>query len=264
MKGSAAASDTEIDQPVFPPSANGPLPASSSTALDCSGDPVSFLAEDDQRSHVPTLDSEPTHADTQTTLQKLSSFAAPLIDASAAGLSLAAARLSAHPMAAKASGVASGALWVAGAAAYELGNAAPYSKVLSASNTFCGTAGALSVAAPLLLGQTQSNVAYSAAAAWAANGAADMVCATGNTYPNLPSRLLLGASGAANVTAAALSAASARASAEGQSIKAANLGTVSAALWGVGAAAALGAEWAARSDALNRPRQPGREWDSPV
>lgn len=158
----------------------------------------------------------------------------------------------------------SGALWVAGAAAYELGNAAPYSKVLSASNAFCGTAGALSVAAPTLLGPTQSNVAYSAAAAWAANGAADMVCATGNTYPNLPSRLLLGASGAANLAAAALSAASAKASAEGQSIKAANLGTVSAALWGMGATAALGAEWVARSDAFNRPGRPDQEPYNPV
>ena len=55
-----------------------------------------------------------------------------------------------------------------------------------------------------------------------------------------------------------------RASAEGQSIKAANLGTVSAALWGVGATAALGAEWVARSDAFNPPTWPDRELDSPV
>lgn len=173
-----------------------------------------------------------------------------MIDAAAGAFSLAASRLFANPLAAKVSGVASGGLWLAGAVVNEFGNA-PYDKLVSATNFFCGTAGTLSIAAPLVLGQTQRSVAYSSAASWVANGTADIVCAAGNTRRNISSRLLQGASGVANMAAAGLAAASVDASAHNDGVRAANLGTVSSVLWTVGAAAALGAEWVARSDVRN-------------
>jgi hypothetical protein len=144
----------------------------------------------------------------------------------------------------------------------EIGNA-PYSKLVSTSNFFCGTAGALSIAAPLVLGPTQRNVAYSSATSWVVNGMADIACAAGHTNRSITSRLLQGAGGAANMAAAALSAASVDASAHNDGAKAANLGTASSVLWTVGAAANLGAEWVARSDARN-PRRPNRDLNGAV
>jgi len=251
VNGSADASGTGTDQPVFHPFLEvGASPsASSSTTFDCSGEHVSFLAEDDQPSHAHTLDSQPTGTDTQTTLQRISAFTAPLIDAATSGLSQAAA-------------VASGALRVAGAAVHELGNV-PRSTLVSAATTFCGTAGALSLAAPLLIGRTQRSVGYSASAGWASVGAGMMVDAAGNGR-NLASRLLQGTCGAANMAAAALAGASVTASAQGQSIKADTLQKVSAALLGVGAVTFVGALQAARLAAFNAPRRPDRESDGSV
>lgn len=186
-----------------------------------------------------------------------------MIDAAAGACSLVAAKSYANPLTAKVAGATSGVLWLGGAVVSEFGNA-PYNKLASATNFFCGTAGALSIAAPLLLGKNQRNVAYSSAASWVANGLADVACAAGNTQRNFPSRLLQGMSGMANMAAAGVATKSANASAHNEPIKAAKLGVVSSALWLGGGAAALGAEWAARSDAFNRPRQPGRELNSPV
>jgi len=207
--------------------------------------------------------SVPPETNTWATLQTLCAFIGPPIDGVAAGFSLATSRVSSHPSAAKVLGAISGGLWLGGAVVSELGNV-PRVTLASVANGFCGVAGAFSLTAPFLLDQTQRNVAYSSAAAWLVNGAADIACAVGNSQRNLVSRLLQGGSGAANMAAAGLSAASVDASARNDGVKAATLGTVSSMLWVVGAAAALGAESAARSDALNRTRRPGSEPGSAV
>lgn len=265
-----SASALEIDPSAFPPSAAvmpNASPASSiatSTTFDRSGDLVEYFEGDGLPLHSQVIDFEPPGTDPRARRQTLCAFSGPAINAAAAALSLMASRLSAHPVAAKISAAASGALWVGGAVASELGNA-PYSTWVSGANSFGGTAGALGIAAPLAFGQTQRDVAYGSAAAWAANGAADIVRAVGNDKRNLAGRLLQGVSGTANMAAAGLAAGAADASAHHQGVKAAHLGTVSSALWAVGAATALGSEWVARSEAFNRPpRPPNPELDSPV
>ena len=276
LEGSA--SDSEINHSAFPTSAGvnpyaspaietspGGSPTastSSSTTFDRSGDHVSFRTMSDQSLSSQLVDAAPPGTDTPTRLQTICAFSGPVIDAVAAALSLATSRLSANPLAARLAAVISGSLWAGGAVVNEWGNA-PNSKLVTGANAFGGIAGTLSIPVPLLQDQTQRNVAYSSAGAWAANGAADIVSGVGNNQRNLASRCLQVMSGAANITAAGLSAAAADASARDEKVRAANLGAVSGGLWIVGTIAALGSRAAARSDALNS-RQPGREPDSAV
>jgi hypothetical protein len=193
-------------------------------------------------------------AEAPTALQKfkkIASYGVPAVDAVAAGLSLAASRLSV-PVAMKVTGALSGSLWAGGAGASELCNS-PRSYWASAANLLSAAAGALSAAAPFVSGNTACGAAYGSAGSWAANGTANMVRAAGDSSQRTSSRLLQGASGAANIAAAGLAAAAANASSNNDNVRAANLGTASSVLWAVGAAAATGAVLKKRSGTSENP-----------
>jgi len=181
-----------------------------------------------------------------TPLQKISSYGVPVVDAVAAGLSLAAFRLS-MPLAVKITGTSSGVLWAGGAGASELANS-PRSKWVSTANFLSGAAGVLSATAPFVFGESESGTVFGAAGAWAGNGAATMMRAASVRGQTTAHRVFLGVGGAANVAAAGLAAGAGKASLDEQSIKAINLGTASAILWGIGAAAAIGAARTSRVD----------------
>ncbi|PPV04899.1 hypothetical protein XBLMG947_3868 [Xanthomonas bromi] len=185
--------------------------------------------------------ARPSQTDTgmSSMLQHVGAYGGPVVDGAAAGLSLAAARLSAAPEAARLTGTLSGALWAGGAAINQLGNV-PANRLVSAANVVGATAGVLSAVAPSLTGSDTTRVAYASAAAWAANGGANLLRAASDTTAALPSRVLQGISGAANVAAAGLAAAATVAAQQDEPLKAANLGTASSVVWGVGAVAALG------------------------
>ena len=117
----------------------------------------------------------------------------------------------------------------------------PHSYGRSGVNLLGATAGILSTAGSFIPGKTGTGVAYGSAASWAANGAATLVRAAIQTGNHTGSRVLHGASGAANIAAAALAAAAAKATGENDESTAAKFGTASSVLWAVGALAALGA-----------------------
>jgi hypothetical protein len=239
----------------------GPQPSAPSTRLDATNalDSSSAVASAPTRIQSPPktdmacsdVEACLPHAEARTALQKITSYGVPVVDAAAAGLSLAASRLPV-PVAQKVTGALSGSLWAGGAAASELGNASR-SNWESAANVLSAAAGALSAAAPFVSGKTASGAAYGAAGSWAANGTANMMRAACDGRQSTASRLLQGASGTANFAAAGLAAAAANASSNNDSVKAANLGTVSSVLWAVGAVAATGAVWTARS---GKPEDP--------
>ncbi|WP_134980462.1 hypothetical protein [Xanthomonas axonopodis] len=195
----------------------------------------------DASAHVPQTDMS-------SMLQHVGAYGGPVVDGAASGLSMAAARLSAAPQAARLTGTLSGALWAGGAAISQLGNV-PANPLVSAANVVGATAGVLSAVEPSLTGSDTTRVAYASAAAWAVNGGANLLRAASDTTAALPSRVLQGISGAANVAAAGLAAAATVAAQQDAPLKAANLGTASSVAWGVGAAAALGSAW------TTRPRQ---------
>nr|WP_312845552.1 hypothetical protein [Xanthomonas translucens] len=195
-------------------------------------------------------------------LRQVGSYGGPALDALASGLSLAASRLSAAPDAAKLTGTLSGALWAGGAGLTQVGSASP-PLLVTGANALGGVAGVLSAVQPWIGANSASTLAYSSAAAWAVNGAANMVRAGSDAGRHLPSRVLQGVSGAANVAAAAMAAAAASAAQQDEPVKAANLGAASSLAWGVGAIAALGSAYtaapagdAAAEDAPPSPHAP--------
>lgn len=177
-------------------------------------------------------------------LRQVGSYGGPALDALASGLSLAASRLSAAPDAAKLTGTLSGALWAGGAGLTQVGSASP-PLLVTGANALGGVAGVLGAVQPWIGASSASTLAYASASAWAVNGAANMVRAGSDAGRHLPSRVLQGVSGAANVAAAALAAAAASASQQDAPVKAANLGAASSLAWGVGAIAALGSAYTA-------------------
>ena len=189
---------------------------------------------------------------------------ASLFDAAASGLSLACSRLSATPVAQQATGAASGALWAVGAGVNQIANR-PHSYGRSGVNLLGATAGILSTAGSFIPGKTGTGVAYGSAASWASNGAATIMRAAIQTGNHTGSRILHGASGTANIAAAALAAAAAKAAGENDETTAAKFGTASSVLWAVGALATLGAastagrETPGNADEIN----PGRKADDP-
>ncbi|CTP82804.1 hypothetical protein XTPLMG728_0009 [Xanthomonas translucens pv. poae] len=172
-------------------------------------------------------------------LRQVAGYGGPALDALASGLSLAVSRLSAAPDAAKLTGTLSGALWAGGAGLTQVGSASP-PLLVTGANALGGVAGVLSAVQPWIGANSASALAYASAATWAVNGAANMVRAGSDAGRHLPSRVLQGVSGAANVAAAALAAAAASAAQQDAPVKAANLGAASSLAWGVGAIAALG------------------------
>ncbi|GKS75985.1 hypothetical protein AVME950_13835 [Acidovorax sp. SUPP950] len=179
-----------------------------------------------------------------------SAWSAPVVDAAAAALSLASARLAAVPRAAQATAAVSGSLWAGAAMVGEVGNV-PYRAWTTGANAFAVVAGGLSAAAPFTLGPAQRAIAYGSAGAWAASGAAMALGAVGTGATHAATGLLQGVSGIANLAAAGLSAAAVQASGRdaGQAVR---LQTASSALWLAGSAAAVGAVWA-------KTAQPHRE-----
>ncbi|GKT16458.1 hypothetical protein AVHY2522_11770 [Acidovorax sp. SUPP2522] len=179
-----------------------------------------------------------------------SAWSAPVVDAAAAALSLASARLAAVPRAAQATAAVSGSLWAGAAMVGEVGNV-PYRAWTTGANAFAVVAGGLSAAAPFTLGPVQRAIAYGSAGAWAASGAAMALGAVGTGATHAATGLLQGVSGIANLAAAGLSAAAVQASGRdaGQAVR---LQTASSALWLAGSAAAVGAVWA-------KTAQPHRE-----
>ncbi|MFL7982276.1 hypothetical protein [Xanthomonas vasicola] len=184
-------------------------------------------------------------ADAPGLLQQVGTYGGPLVDGAASGLSLAAAQLSAsQQQPAKLTGIVSGALWAAGAAISQCGNV-PANSLVSSANAVGAAAGVLSALATSMTGSDSSRVAYASASAWALNGGANLVRAATDTASVLPSRVLQGVSGAANIAAAGLAAAATAAAEKDAPVEAVNLGTASSVLWGVGAVAALGSAWMA-------------------
>ncbi|KOR41843.1 hypothetical protein ADT25_16295 [Xanthomonas oryzae] len=179
-------------------------------------------------------------------MQQLGAYGGPVLDAAASGLSMAASRLSAAPRTAGLTGTVSGALWAGGAAINQLGNV-PANALVSGANAVGAAAGVLSAVAPSLTGSDNTSVAYASAAAWAVNGGANLLRAANDAGRALPSRVLQGVSGAANMAAAGLAAAATVASQQNAPLKAVNLGTASSVAWGIGAFAALGSAWTAAS-----------------
>ena len=159
-------------------------------------------------------------------LRQVGSYGGPALDALASGLSLAASRLSAAPYAAKLTGALSGAMWAGGAGLTQIGSASS-PMLVTGANALGGVADVLSAVQPWISGNSASTLAYSSAAAWAVNGASNIVRAGSDAGRHLPSRVLQGVSGAANVAAAALAAAAATASQKDEPVKAANLGAAS-------------------------------------
>ncbi|PPU77114.1 MULTISPECIES: hypothetical protein [Xanthomonas] len=189
--------------------------------------------------------SQPPPANVPGMLQQLGAYGGPLMDAAASGLSVAAARLSvSQQLPAKLTGIVSGALWAGGAVVNQLGNV-PAKAVISSANAVGAAAGVLSSLATSLSGSDSSRVAYASASAWALNGGANLVRAASDTAAVMPSRVLQGVSGAANIAAAGLAAAATAAAQQDAPLKAVNLGTASSVAWGVGAAAAFGSAWMA-------------------
>ncbi|MBO9749438.1 hypothetical protein J7431_19895, partial [Xanthomonas phaseoli pv. dieffenbachiae] len=73
-----------------------------------------------------------------------------------------------------------------------------------------------------------------------------LVRAASDTATVLPSRVLQGVSGAANIAAAGLAAAATTAAQQDAPLTAVKLSTASSVVWGIGAAAAFGSAWMAR------------------
>ncbi|QBG94839.1 hypothetical protein EYC55_04170 [Xanthomonas oryzae] len=205
--------------------------------------------------------AQTAHAAAPGRLQQLGAYGGPVLDAAASGLSMAASRLSAAPRTAGLTETVSGALWAGGAAINQLGNV-PANALVSGANAVGAAAGVLSAVAPSLTGSDNTSVAYASAAAWAVNGGANLLRAANDAGRALPSRVLQGVSGAANMAAAGLAAAATVASQQNAPLKAVNLGTASSVAWGIGAFAALGSAWTAapRDDASVEaaPAQPQR------
>jgi hypothetical protein len=111
-----------------------------------------------------------------------------------------------------------------------------------------GAAGVFSTAAPFLFGENLKGTAYASAGSWATQGVANISVAVGNSKGKLSSRLLVGASGAANIVAAGLSAAAVNASANSNSTTAANFATMSSVMWMIGSTADALAAWAERKE----------------
>ncbi|GKS87207.1 hypothetical protein AVMA1855_23665 [Acidovorax sp. SUPP1855] len=207
----------------------------------------------------PTEPTEPTEpaaprpsGSPWSAVRTASAWSAPVVDAAAAALSLASARLAAVPRAAQATAAVSGSLWAGAAMVGEVGNV-PYRAWTTGANAFAVVAGGLSAAAPFTLGPVQRAIAYGSAGAWAASGAAMALGAVGTGATHAATGLLQGVSGIANLAAAGLSAAAVQASTRDAS-QAVRLQTASSALWLAGSAAAVGAVWAKTAQQHREPQ----------
>lgn len=207
---------------------------------------------------VPAVPAEATEAAAPrpsgspwSAVRTASAWSAPVVDAAAAALSLASARLAAVPRAAQATAAVSGSLWAGAGMVGEVGNV-PYRAWTTGANAFAVVAGGLSAAAPFTLGPAQRAIAYGSAGAWAASGAAMALGAVGTGATHAATGLLQGVSGIANLAAAGLSAAAVQASGRdaGQAVR---LQTASSALWLAGSAAAVGAVWAKTAQPYREP-----------
>lgn len=215
------------------------------------GPAVERIGAPEDAAAVPTEAAAPRPSGSPwSAVRTASAWSAPVVDAAAAALSLASARLAAVPRAAQATAAVSGSLWAGAAMVGEVGNV-PYRAWTTGANAFAVVAGGLSAAAPFTLGPMQRAIAYGSAGAWAASGAAMALGAVGTGATHAATGLLQGVSGIANLGAAGLSAAAVQASGRdaGQAVR---LQTASSALWLAGSAAAVGAVWA-------KTAQPHRE-----
>ncbi|MGW8341635.1 hypothetical protein ACWGY7_11055 [Xanthomonas axonopodis pv. khayae] len=263
---SHAATGIDVEAGIDSQTASVPATPSSENALSSLGRAPSRAAI---RANTE-VSAEPSHAAAPGLLQQVGAYGGPLVDAAASGLSVAAAQLSASQQRpAELTSIVSGALWAGGAVINQAGNV-PANALVSSANLVGAAAGVLSALTPSLNGNDSTRVAYASAAAWALNGGANLVRAASDTATVLPSRVLQGVSGAANIAAAGLAAAATTAAQQDAPLTAVKLSTASSVVWGVGAAAAFGSAWMARphetpsaaagsSDDRSRPSSLGQD-----
>jgi hypothetical protein len=216
------------------------------------------VANADQPREIPGGDGEPPgvrsadHHVGQTRLRRAARYGSPVVDAAAAGFSLATSRLAISQLpdlalAERLTGGLSGGLWALSAGLNEIGNA-PHSKIVLGANVLGGIAGGLSLATAFTFPSDTKIIGLTSSASWLLNGFAQGAAAVVNTEESKRVRYYRGAAGAADAVAAALDAASFVASANSESIDAATLGTSAAIFWLLGATATALAEWRARQE----------------
>jgi hypothetical protein len=195
---------------------------------------------------------------TPTIFQTMAAYGPAVTDGAAAAFSLAAVLLSHSPLDAKVTGAFSGGLWALGATWQERHNK-PRNYVVSAANFLGCSAGLLSLVAVFVLADDTKKVAYASAAAWAANGFANLMRAGARTGGPTAVDYWLAGCGLANLSAAIVSGVEAHVAAADESRAATDLGTISAAFWLVGAITAVAAVYAAGLGNRGMPPLPDPE-----